>query len=299
MSMCKPSSFRCLRAFAAIGVLPLALAACNNDPQSGSLTVEYNFPTGISCNEHQENVVDIRVDVGEVGSEALASESVSCDNAGGEVVLTAVPAGNHDLFVLDIDDEGDIVLDNLSGVTSDDRVEIIGGEPKNLSVDLGLTPARLEVRLAVEVEEFQVMCTSDMIEIKGLRVSAYDIDNAVTLHSHDFDLCEFNGYLAVPDEDRLINGRAFDTVTIEPLDDTGSAVGSAQEFLLGGPVGAGKLLQLDITCDGVANTCDVVVLGGDPGTPTDPTTDDPTGGDPTTGDPTGGDTTAGADTTAG
>lgn len=291
------------RGLAALGLLPfLALAACNDDPQSGGLIVNYSFPTGVNCNEYQENVVEIRVDVGEIGSEAVASETVACDNAGGELTLVSVPVGNYDLYVLGIDDVGDVVLDNLGGATTDDRVGISGGGSRTIDAELGLAPARLEVRLAVEVDDFQVMCTSDMTEIKGLRVQAYDIDNAVTLHSHDFDLCDFNGYLPVPDEDRLINGRAFDTVNIQPLDASGNTIGDRQEVVLGGPVGAGKLLQLDVTCDGLDNTCEVTVLGGDPGNTTmDP---DPTGTDPTGTDPTGagdGSSTGagGGDTTAG
>jgi hypothetical protein len=283
------------RGFAALGLLPLlALAACNNDPQSGGLTITYSFPTGVSCNEYQENVVDVRVDIGEVGEEALASESATCNNEGGEIVLAGVPAGNYDLFVLGIDDEGDAVLDNLGGMTDDDRIEIIGGDSMPKDVVLGLAPARLEVRLAVELDDFQQMCTSDMIEIKGLRIGAYDIDNAVTLHTHDFDLCDFSGYLPVPDEDREINGRAFDTVTLQPLDAGNAPIGDEQEILLGGPVGAGKLLQLDVTCDGLTNDCEVLVLGGNPGT----TTEDPTGEDPT-GDETGGGSTGGSGSTAG
>lgn len=284
------------RGLAALGLLPLlALAACNNDPQSGSLTINYSFAPGVDCNTHQELVQDIRVDVGEDGM--TASETAACDNAGGEIVLTGVVAGNYDLRVLGIDNEDDAVLDNLGGETSDDRVEIIGGDSKTVDVVLGLAPARLEVALVVTNNGFPAQCSSTEIMVKGLRAEAWDFDSADLLLSYDFDLCDFDGFEPVPDEERDINGRRFDGVVIQPLDGSGNPVGTESEFMFTGPVGAGKLAQVSVECEGDA--CDVQLLGGAVGT----TTEDPTGGDPTgdgsTGDAGtgGGGTTAGGDTT--
>lgn len=288
------------RGLAALGLLPLlALAACNNDPQSGGLTINYSFAPGVSCNEHAENVQDIRVDIGEGGM--TASETAPCDNAGGELVLAGVAAGNYDLFVLGIDDEDDAVLDNLGGSDPVDRVEIIGGDSKTLDVQLGLAPARLEVALVVNNQGFPAQCSSTEIMVKGVRAEAWDFGASDQLLSHEFDLCEFDGFEQVPDDDRAINGRRFDGVVIQPIDAGGNAVGSSVDLqFLEGPVGAGKLAQVSVECE--ADVCDVQLLGGTPGTTTsDPTGEDPTG-DPTgedpTGDPTGGgDTTAGGDTT--
>jgi hypothetical protein len=291
------------RGLAAFGLIaPLALAACSDDPQSGSLTINYTFAPqgGVNCNEFQENVVDVRVDVGE--GETAETESVACDNAGGEVVLAGVPVGNHDLFVYGIDDEGDAVLDNLGDEAEDDeRIEIIGGDSKTLDVTLGLAPARLEVALVVNNEGFPAQCSSTEIMIKGVRAQAWDNVNSELLKAHDFDLCDFDGFEAIPDEEREIKGRRFDGVVIQPLDAGGNPVGTSSSLQFGGSVGAGKLAQVSVECE--ADTCDIQLLGGDPGTTTmDPTGEDPTGEEATTGestgDPTGGgDTTAGGDTT--
>lgn len=289
------------RGLAALGLLtPLALTACNNDPESGGLTINYSFAPGVSCTEDQENVVQIAVEVGGLGDAALVSETDPCDNAGGEIVIAGVRAGTHDLYVLGIDDEGDAVLDNLGGALTDDRVEIIGGEPTTMDVELGIAPARLEVRAFVHTGDgFPVACTSNSITIKGMRVQAWDLGSAEQLKSHDFDLCDFTDYIAVPDEERALNGRDFDTIRIQPLDNTGNLVGIQSEIDLGGPVGAGKVLRLDVSCNDVAETCDVQLLGGTPGTTTDDPTGDPTGGGSTGGDSTGGDSTGGADSTTG
>lgn len=280
------------RGLAALGLLPLlALSACNNDPQSGSLTINYTFAPGVSCDQHQELVQDIRVDVGEEGM--TASETAACDNAGGEIVLTGVAAGNYDLRVLGIDGEDDAVLDNLGGETTDDRVEIIGGDSKTVDVVLGLAPARLEVALVVNNSGFPAQCSSTEIMIKGVRAEAWDFGSSDLLKSYDFDLCDFDGFEQVPDEERDINGRRFDGVVIQPLDVSGNPVGSEQNFEFAAPVGAGKLAQVSVECEG--DTCEIQLLGGDPGT----TTEDPTGEDPTGDASTGGDSTGGSGTTAG
>ncbi len=277
------------RALAALGLL--ALAACNNDPQSGSLTINYSFSPGVSCTEHEETVQDVRVEVGEEGM--IASDVGPCDNAGGEIVITGVGAGNHDLFVLGIDTEDDIVLDNLGGQTSDDRVEIIGGDSKTVDVVLGLVPARLEVALVVNNEGFPAQCSSNSIMVKGVRAEAWDFGSSDLLKSHEFDLCDFDGFEAVPDDDRDINGRRFDGVVIQPIDGAGNPVGGGVDLAFAGAVGAGKLARVSVECEGV--NCDVQLLGGDPGT----TTEDPTGGEESTGDDATGGTGSneGGDTT--
>jgi hypothetical protein len=297
MTMSLPS--RLGRGLAVLG-LPslLALAACNNDPQSGSLTINYSFAPGVSCDQHAELVQSVRVEVGGLGEEAIASESVACDNAGGEIVLPGVAAGNYDLFVLGIDDEDDAVLDNLGGDMGDDRIEIIGGDPAQADVLLGLAPALLEVGLVVNNQGFPAQCSSTEIMVKGVRAEAWDFGSSDLLKSHEFDLCDFDGFEVVPDMERDINGRRFDGVVIQPIDGTGNPVGSAVDLVFSGPVGAGKVARVSVECE--ADVCDVQLLGGDAGTTTsDPTGEDPTGGDPTTGDPTTGDPTSGGDTTAG
>lgn len=287
------------RAIAATSLAaPLTLAACNNDPESGGLTVNYDFAPNVSCDQNQESVSEIRVEIGEEGM--TATQTADCDNAGGELVLTGVPAGSYDMFVLGIDADGDAALDNLGGEITDDRVEVIGGDSKSVNVTLGLAPARLEVRFQVQVNDFATPCGSDNIQIKGLRAQAWDFNSSDQLLSHDFDLCDFDQFLPVPDDEREINGRRFDAVVLQPLDASGAPFGTDIELDLGGPVGAGKLVQIDASCDEGEGTCNATVLGGDPGPTTD--TETPTGGDPSTGgDPTTGTdpSTGGADSTGG
>jgi hypothetical protein len=279
------------RGLAALGLF-LALAACNNDPQSGNLTINYTFAPGVSCTEHAENVQDVRVDIGVGGM--IDRESVPCSNAGGDIVLSGVVAGSYDLFVFGVDDEGDEVLDNLGGANPTDRVEIIGGGSKTLDVQLGLAPARLEVALVVTNEGFPAQCSSTSIMVKGVRAQAWNFGASDLLLSHEFDLCEFDGFEQVPDPTRAINGRRFDGVVIQPINGSGAAVGSPVNLEFSGAVGAGKRARISVECE--ADVCNVQLLGGDPGTTTsDPATDDGTaGGDATAGGDGG---TAGGDTT--
>ncbi len=279
---------------AALG-LTIGLAACNNDPQSGTLRVQYDFATQTSCDQHPETVIDVRVEIGD----ALATETVTCDNAGGELVVSA-PAGTHDILVQGIDPENDAVLDNLGGQITDDRVEVIGGESKDFPVELSLVPARLEVALVVTNNGIPAQCTSNSIMVQGLRAQAWNFAAGLELRSHDFDLCEFDDFLPVPDEDRDINGRVFDAAVLQPIDANGGDVGPELEVPFAGPVGAGKAVQIQVSCAG--DTCEATILEGDPGPTTD--TEDPTGGDPTSGGSTGmattgGESGTGADSTGG
>ncbi len=273
--------------FAALG-LAASLAACNNDPQSGSLRVQYEFFTQTSCDQHAETVLDIRVEIGD----DLANETISCDNAGGELVLSA-PAGTHDILVQGLDSVGDAVLDNFGGGITDERVEVIGGESKDFPVELSLVPARLEVFLEVTNNGFPTQCTSNEVTVKGLRAQAWDFSVGTQLKTHDFDHCDFaSGAIAVPDEDRDINGRSFNAAVFQPIDASGNDVGAEIEVNLGAAVGAGKSVQIAVSCAG--DMCTHTILEGDPGPTTD--TDDPTGDDPTGDDPTGGMTTSGTGT---
>ncbi len=283
------------RGLAALGLVPLlALAACGDDPQSGSLTVSYRFAPGVSCDQDQELVQEILVNVGADGIKG--SESAPCENGGGDVVLTGIAAGNYDLFVLGIDNDDDAVLDNLGGQVADDRVEIIGGGDKTVDVTLGLAPARLEVALVVNNSGFPAQCSSNEIMIKGVRADAYDFGASDLLLSHDFDLCDFDGFEPVPDPGRDINGRRFDGVVIQPLNAAGGSVGSSINLQFAGPVGAGKRAQISVVCE--ADSCEVQLLGGQVGTTTADPTDDPSGsgGPATSSNGTGGSDT-GADTT--
>lgn len=296
--MTMPSPARLSRAVAAVGLFT-ALAACNNDPGSGTVTVNYSFDPITSCNEDQETVIDIEVEIGD----DVATDSVSCENGGGDLTVTA-PAGTYDIVVRGIDDVGDVVVDNLGGETSDDRIEIIGGDTLDFPVVLGLVPATLEVNLSVRNNGVFAQCTSDAITIKGLRAQAWGFSGQ--LKTHDFDLCDFDDFLPVPDDMREINGRLFDRAVLQPLDASGNPVGDPYDTQFAAPIGAGKSVRLAIECED--DSCDVIVLEGDPGPSEMTTTDDPTGGDPTGGgdtdpgttggDPTGGDETGGDSTGA-
>ena len=157
--MTLPARLSC--GIAAIG-LCATLGACNNDPGSGTLRVQYSFDSFTSCNEDAENVVDITVELGD----DVATETVTCDNAGGEITISA-PAGTYDIVVQGIDDVGDAVIDNLNDPITDDRVEVIGGDDKDFPVELGLIPARLEVIMQVinTGSGFPAMCGSTDIMI--------------------------------------------------------------------------------------------------------------------------------------
>ena len=282
--MTLPARLSC--GIAAIG-LCATLGACNNDPGSGTLRVQYSFDSFTSCNEDAENVVDITVELGD----DVATETVTCDNAGGEITISA-PAGTYDIVVQGIDDVGDAVIDNLNDPITDDRVEEIGGDDKDFPVELGLIPARLEVIMQVinTGSGFPAMCGSTDIMIHGLQVEAASA--AGGLKTHEFDLCDFTDIVAVPDDDREINGRLFDRVFLQPLDGMGGSVGDEIEIQFAQAVGAGKSVRIALTCEGDA--CTFEILQGEAGT----TSNGSSGGDATAGE-TDGDTTGSMDDTGG
>ncbi len=211
--------------------------------QTADLTIRYTLEAGVSCD--QDGVESILVHLGEDG--AAGTASMPCDDAGGEIVLTAIDPGSYDLLVVGVDANTTAVLGNASG---DEHVELVAGEDHVVDVVLGLVLAHLEVALVVTADGFPVQCNSPQpIMIRGLHVEAWDLANADLLASHDFDSCDFDGLEPVPDMDRQINGRHFDGVVIQPLDANGGAVGSSYELPLGGPVGAGQLVQVSVECE--------------------------------------------------
>src|SRR5690349_19490371 len=112
------------------------IASCNNGPNSGTLSVNYELGLQGTCAGFGVETVKVTLDEGEY------EEEEACDPAN-PILLTGVAAGNYDVLVEGIDAEGFTVMDNIGG-DDDDSVEVVGGSDKELDVTLGDSPAQVQ-----------------------------------------------------------------------------------------------------------------------------------------------------------
>ena len=289
----KPSTLVC-----PLALLGLLTSACGKDEESGSLTVEYELGPGLGC-------ADASLDIGGLGEvetvrvtltrgdEPPIVEDAPCLQ-GDTILIASAPAGNYEMLVEGVDAVGDTVMDNLKLPMTDEKVEVIGGTSQNVTANLAPTPAKIEVKLRVMVDGDFAQCMQ--AEVQYFDITAYR--GSTPMLMHQFDYCTTpNGYQTVPDPERVIEGALLNSIKIEVLDMSQTEVADLAPIQFT-PPGAGKLVQLTITCDGTDcdTTLDMVGSGGG--------ADGGSGGDGTPMDDgaattSGGDSTGGADTTAG
>ena len=251
------------------GLAPLATAAlllgagCNNDPGSGTLTINYQFGAiGSSCSA--EGVTTVRVSVGgEVEEEACSDD--------GEITLSGVGAGNYnDLVVEGIDAEGITVRDNLGNDEDDEAVEVIGGSSTDKDVFLYPTPAEIELTLVLLDEDGLQLPSLDTSLIESFTVRATEGTNNLLLDSEVVIADLTSARTIVPDPDRQLNGEEVNTVVINavvngnvvPIDGDPSTT-AIDNFTFDAP-GHGRLIEIRIECEG--SICTGTVQSTDGGT---------------------------------
>ncbi|HET6584085.1 MAG TPA: hypothetical protein VFG69_11565 [Nannocystaceae bacterium] len=228
--------------------------ACNNGPTDGSLSVEYALGLNGTCEQFSVQTIRVTLDEGKY------EEEEACDPAS-PVVFTGVAAGNYDVLVEGIDAEGFTVMDNIGGDTKDDKVEVVGGSDVTHDVRLGESPAQVQVRWLKFVEGEPSECA--FIATKYFAVSAYH--GATSFFApHEFGCSVPPGYQTLPDEGRVIDGETLDGVLVQVLDESHEQIGDDLVFNFT-PPGAGRAVQIDITCDGPEGspTCMGEVVGID------------------------------------
>jgi hypothetical protein len=236
------------------GLAPLATAAlllgagCNNDPGSGTLTINYQFGAiGSTC--QAEGVTNVRVTVGNDVEEEPCNDD-------GEITLSGVPAGNYDLVVEGIDVEGITVRDNIGNDEDDERVEVIGGSSTDKNVLLFPTPAEIELTLVLLDEDGLQLPSLDTSMIESFSVRATEGTNNLLLDSEVVIADLTSARTIVPDPDRTLNGEEVNTVVINaivngaanPIDADPNTT-AVENFTFEAP-GHGRLIEIRIECQG-------------------------------------------------
>ncbi len=258
-----PRSSTCL----VLATSALLASSCNNGPNSGTLSVNYELGLEAACADYNVATVKVTLDEGEY------EEEEACDPSS-PILLTGVAAGNYDVLVEGIDPEGFTVMDNIGG-DDDESVEIVGGSDKEHDVTLGNSPAQVQVRWSKFVDGQPAECA--FVATKFFEVTAYHGATQFP-NSNVFDCSVPPGYQTLPDPERVIDGTTLDGVRVRILDESQDEIDTLifNDF---DPPGHGRIVQIDITCDGTETepVCTGVMVDGGPST-------DDTGADSGSGD---------------
>ncbi len=258
VSLTKLSALAPLAAAAAL----LGPAGCNNDPGSGTLTINYEFGIGgSSC--ANEGVETIRVSFGD------EQESQPCSDDG-QVVISGVPARKYNDFVVEgIDAEDITIRDNLTAPAEPGTIEVIGGSSQDVDVGLFPTPASIELTFVLLDEDELQLPSLDSSVVESFDVRAAQGTGAILLDSSvDVDQLT-SAKVIVPDANRSLDGLRVDTVVIDytangssgQVDGDPDATGP-QPFTFD-PPGDGRLIQIRITC--IVDECEGILMGTDMG----------------------------------
>ena len=232
-----------LSALAPLAASIALLGACNNDPGSGTLTINNRF--GIGTSDCQSEGVDtVRVSLGDETDTAVCSHD-------GEITLSGVAARNYnDLLVVGIDAMGVTIRDNLDDPDDDESVEVIGGSSTQLDVTLTPTPAIIElttVQLAAPNTPYAPSETPVYEEFE--LVAAEGSESPMLTYAFDYsDLTSLTQ--EIPDEDREVDGERVNTIVVRAdgvqVDaNTNTTVVDPFTF---DPPGDGRTIRINVTC---------------------------------------------------
>jgi hypothetical protein len=228
----------------ALAATLLCAAACNNDPGTGTLTVEYALGLNGACETFEVSTVRVTLDDGKY------QEEEACDPAN-PILVSGVAADNYDVLVEGVDAEGITVMDNIGG-EDDETVEVVGGSEVVHDVRLGETPAQVQVKWFKSVDGEPSECA--FVATKFFEVSAYH-GATPFFPPHEFPCSVPPGYQVLPDPGRAIDGKTLDGVLVDVLDESH---GDIEELVFNfDPPGPGRAVQIIIECDGPENepTC--------------------------------------------
>jgi hypothetical protein len=230
----------------------VSTAGCKDDTETGSLTVEYQLGKASNTCE-SESVETVQAMLGDGEYE----EDSPCDS---DVMFTDIPSGTYSLLVQAIDNDGFAVMDNVDDEDTQ-QVEILGGSTREVEAQLAAAPARMYIRWALFLDDFQADC--DEVTTKQFDVEVWDdADNMLLNDVIDCDAPtdEDRGgqYIRIPDPDRDIQGSAVVELDVQPQTAGGDAVGDPVVFVFD-PPGRGRELSFTLTCED-----DVCTGSGDP-----------------------------------
>ncbi len=235
--------------FILLSLLVLTPASCQN-AESGTLTVEYQLGPSDDASACQEFSVNrVRATLGDELDEL--TEEADC---GDDIVFTGIDVGRWDLRVDALAADGTVVMDNEAEQA---RVEILGGAATTHKAQLTETPARVFVRWALSVNNFQADCAGPMVETAQFRVQAWD--GAATVgEAETFDCLapqdpEAPTYARVQDPDRQIRGSLLTEVTITAMDAAGNDLVPTTRFIFDLELGPGRKVFLTVDC--IDNMC--------------------------------------------
>lgn len=244
-----PTSQRCSPRsllFATALVTLTTLTACQPDKGPGSVVVSYRLGNSKTCAEVM--VTDVRATVfkGEVDDPSvLYTDSVDCE--AGELILDTITPDNYHVLVVGYDQDGVATFDNMGQIDSERVVEVFESAESTIDVDLTARPAQLAVRWRLGDGGFD-NCVG--VGIDRFEITAYQTGGGSVLLDTDLD-CDLGGdsqgYRAVDDPDRALNGTLFGEVGVQAVAADGSNVGTPALFDFD-PVGAGYAVQLTIEC---------------------------------------------------
>lgn len=256
----------------AVAAALLGSAGCNNDPGSGTLTINYRFGIGSSsCTG--EGVGTIRVSFGNEERTEICSDE-------GQIVLSGIEARNYNDFVVEGIDGQDITIrDNLDAPSDDESLEVIDGASTTIDVTLTPTPAQIEVTFILLDANGVPYVPSATVPIDTFTVEAAEGSSSLLL-DHEYTVANLESATnIVPDEERDLDGERVDTVVVSY--DAGTASTSLDAFTFD-PPGDGRLIQIRVTCNGDVCTGELIdtdqggtIPGG--GSDTDGDTDNGTG----------------------
>lgn len=215
-----------------------ALSGCKNE-DPGSLLVTYRLGNDRSCAE--AGVQEIRVVLDEDNG---IENSAPC--AEGTVELLGLPIGTYNVDVTGIDENGVVIMDNVKdGVT---KVTVKGDGKELTPPEIALTdaPAKLQLRW-----DFG-FTSCENAGIEAFEIEAFDDSGSENLLAAELTCTAqpdtSDGYRAVPDPERQLNGRRLGEVGIQPLDSSGAPVGDRLIFTLE-PPSPGYTVSLTMECD--------------------------------------------------
>jgi hypothetical protein len=267
-------------------VLLTVVSACGGGDETGNATINYKLGTGVACDAQLLGIGGLGV-VETVRATLMRGDTMivrdePCNPDEGISVDTA-PAGNYDLLVEGLDAVGTPVMNNVKHAPSQ-QIEIIGGSSQDFDADLFPAPAIVEAKLDVLVDGQFAQC--QFLEVQFIELTMFR--NATPMLTFEFDVCQtMPGYNPVPDLEGLIEGAELNQINVVAKDPSQNEVADFTIPL--DPPGAGKTVQVSITCDNTdcEGQLDSTTGGGG---------DD--GGDTGAGDTGGGTTSGGTGGTA-
>ncbi len=264
-------------ALAPLAIALLGFAGCNNDPGSGTVTINYRFGIGSSSCTN-EGVGTIRLSFGDESRSEICSDE-------GVIVLSGIEARNYNDFVVEgIDNEDITIRDNLDTPSDDESLEVIDGASTTIDVTLTPTPAQIEVTFILLDANGVPYVPSAQVPIDTFEVQAAEGSSSLLLE-HEFTVANLESATnIVPDEQRDLDGERVDTVVVryDDIQVDGDSSTSAMDPFEFDPPGDGRLIQIRVTCEGemcvgeLVNTNEGVSVTG--GGDTDGDTDSGTGG---------------------